>query len=295
MKHAALALILSLLEAPLALTAQSYSSSSSLVAAPSLVAPDPSFEGGGGGGNAGGVSAPGGSTGPFSRFALGVGISSLGVQLHAATNLSSHFNVRGTGSFFSYSDNFTSNGLNANATLKLASAGAAVDVYPFRVGFRLSPGILVYNQNRLTANVTVPAGSSFTLDGTTYYSANTNAGTGATPVNGAGTLGLNTNKTAFTVTTGWGNMIPRNGHFSVPFEVGIAVIGAPTVNVNLGGWACLDQAQTQCSNLASPTNPIAAEVQTNLAAQEAKWVSDLKPLNVYPILSIGVAYSFHLR
>jgi hypothetical protein len=289
MKLAARVLSVTLLAAPLALTAQSYSSSSS------LVAPEPSLEGGAGGGNAAGVSAPGGSTGPFSRFALGVGISSMGVQLHAATNLSSHFNLRGTGSFFSYSDNFTSNGLNANATLKLASAGASVDIYPFRAGFRLSPGVLLYNQNRLTANVTVPAGSSFTLDGATYYSANTNAGTGATPVNGAGTLGLNTNKTAFTVTTGWGNMIPRNGHFSVPFEIGVAIIGAPTVNVNLGGWACTDQGQTQCSDLASTTNPIAAEVQSSLAAQQAKWVSDLKPLSFYPIISVGVAYSFHLR
>ncbi len=82
--------------------------------------------------------------------------------------------------------------------------------------------------------------------------------TGATPVNGTGTLGLNTNKAAFTVTTGWGNMIPRNGHFRCHSRSAIAVIGAPTVNVNLGGWACTDQAQTQCSNLPDTTNPIAA-------------------------------------
>ena len=295
MKYAVLVLSVALLAAPLALTAQSYSSSSSMVRPVSLVAPEPGFEGGADGGNAVGVAAPGGSTGPLSEFALGAGISSLGIQLQAATNLSRHFNVRATGSFFAYTDNFSSNWLNANARLNLASAGASLDVYPFRAGFRLSPGVMFYNQNQLTATVTVPGGQSFTLDGATYYSANANAGTGATPVTGNGALGLDTNKTAFTVTTGWGNMIPRNGHFSVPFEIGIAVIGAPTVNVNLGGWACLDQAQTQCSDLASPTNPIAAQVQTNLAAQEAKWVSDLKPLNIYPILSIGVAYSFHLR
>ncbi|MDR3774883.1 MAG: hypothetical protein P4L26_16130, partial [Terracidiphilus sp.] len=235
------------------------------------------------------------SGGPFSEIALGGGIGSLGIQLQAATNLSSHFNLRGNGDFFNYSRNFTSNGLSADAKLNLASAGAAVDIYPFRVGFRLSPGVLFYNQNQLTAAVTVPAGSSFKLSGTTYYSANTNAGTGAAPVNGTGTLGLNINKAAFTVTTGWGNMIPRHGHFSVPFEVGVAIIGAPTVNVNLGGWACLDQAQTECSNLADPTNPIAIAVQGNLATQVAKWTSDLKPLNTYPIVSIGVAYSFHVR
>lgn len=295
MKHAALVLTAVLLAASGSLRAQGNFSSSSQFASTDPVARDVGYEGAGSGGWGGGVAAPGGSAGPFSAIALGVGISSMGIQVEAATSLSRHLNVRGTGSFFGYTDNFTSNGLNANAKLNLASAGASVDLYPFRAGFRVSPGVMFYNQNQLTAAVTVPSGQSFKLDGTTYYSATTNAVTGATPVNGNGTLGLNTNKTAFTVTTGWGNMIPRNGHISVPFEIGIAVIGAPTVNVSLGGWACLDQAQTQCSDLSSPTNPIAAQVQSNLAAQEAKWVSDLKPLNIYPIISVGVAYSFHLR
>ncbi len=289
MKQTALLLTVALLAAPAALFAQSYSSSSSLVAGEALP------EGGAGQARSPVRASSGHSEGPFSEFALGGGIGSLGIQLQAATNLSRHFNLRGTGNVFSYSRNFTSNGLSANAKLNLASAGAAVDIYPFRVGFRISPGVLFYNQNQLTAAVTVPGGSSFKLSGITYYSANTDAGTGATPVNGSGTLGLNTNKAAFTVTTGWGNMIPRHGHFSVPFELGVAVIGAPTVNVNLGGWACLDQAQTQCSNLADPTNPIAVAIQGNLATQEAKWTSDLKPLNTYPIVSIGVAYSFHVR
>ena len=232
---------------------------------------------------------------PFSQLALGGGVSLLGIQLQAATNLSSHFNLRATGNVFNYSTNFTTSGINATAKLNLASAGAALDIYPFRLGFRISPGVLFYNQNQLTAATAVAGGTSFTLNGTTYYSANANSATGATPVNGNGTLGLNTTRPAFTITTGWGNMIPRKGHWSVPVELGVAVIGAPAVNVNLGGWACYDQAQTQCANLASTTNPIAIAIQSNLTAQVAKWTTDLNPLKTYPILSVGVAYSFHIR
>jgi len=66
------------------------------------------------------------------------------------------------------------------------------------------------------------------------------------------------------------------------------------VNVNFGGTVCLDQAQTQCANLQG-TNPIAVTFQSNLTAQVAKWNSDLKPLTTYPIISGGVAYSFHVR
>jgi hypothetical protein len=232
---------------------------------------------------------------PFSQVALGGGVSTLGIQMQIATNLSRHFNLRGTGNVFNYSTNFTSDGINATAKLNLASAGASLDIYPFRLGFRLSPGVLFYNQNQLTAGAAVAGGSSFTLNGTTYYSASANSATGATPVNGNAALGLNTTKPAFTITAGWGNMIPRTHHWSFPFEAGVAVIGAPTVNVNLGGWACYDQAQTECANIAGATNPIAIAIQSNLAAQVAKWTTDLNPLKTYPILSFGVAYSFHVR
>jgi hypothetical protein len=38
-----------------------------------------------------------------------------------------------------------------------------------------------------------------------------------------------------------------------------------------------------------------ASVQTNLAAQVAKFTSDLSPLKIYPIVSAGLAYSFKTR
>jgi hypothetical protein len=98
------------------------------------------------------------------------------------------------------------------------------------------------------------------------------------------------------MTTGWGNMIPRKGgHFSFPFEIGVALIGVPTLKVNLGGWVCYDQAQTQCANIANTTDPIAISVQSNLTAQVAKWTKDLNPLKTYPIVSGGIAYSFGAR
>jgi hypothetical protein len=90
-------------------------------------------------------------------------------------------------------------------------------------------------------------------------------------------------------------MARGNGHWSVPVEVGAAFIGAPTVKVNLAGWACYDQAQTECTDISNPTNPIAIAIQSNLTAQVAKWTSDMNPLKTYPIVSVGLAYSFHIR
>jgi hypothetical protein len=288
-ERTALLLAFSILAAPMGLIAQSPNQSSS------FVLPEAIPDGGAGQRPAPYLTSTGSSARPLSRIGFGAGISPLGIQLQAATNLSSHFNLRGTGNFFNYSDNFTTNGINATAKLNLASAGAAVDVYPFHVGWRISPGVLFYNQNQVTAATNVAAGTSFTLNSQTYYSANANSATGATPVTGTGTLGLNTTKPAFTITTGWSNMARGNGHWSFPFEIGAAFIGAPSVNVTLAGWACYDQAQTECTNIADTTNPIAHAIQSNLTAQEAKWVSDLNPLKTYPIISGGVAYSFHVR
>jgi hypothetical protein len=224
---------------------------------------------------------------PFSRFAFGGGFSPLGVQLMAATNVNRYLNVRGTGSFFKLTENgISTNGFTVDANLNLASAGLSADLFPFpNHGFRVSPGVLFYNQNGASATFNVAGGTSFTLNDTTYYASSTN------PVMGNGNLGLNTRKPAFTLTTGWGNMIPHNGgHWSFPAEVGVAFIGAPSLNIALTSGQVCDAEGLNCVNVATDPN-----VQANLQAQIVKYKNDLNPLRTYPIVSGGVAYSFSLR
>lgn len=271
MRPTVLVLSAALLAASAGLVAQTASYSSSLVAA------EP------GSGGASGQAAPAvdsspGASNRFSQVAFGGGVSPLGIQLQVATNVNSHFNLRGTGNFFNYSTSFTNSGITASAKLSLDSAGVAVDIYPIPpLGFRISPGLLFYNGNQLTASASVPAGTTFTLNGTTYLSScnpsnpnlYVNCAAGATPVGGSATLGLNTTKPAFTITTGWGNMTPRKGHWSFPFEIGVAVIGAPSVNVTLGGTACYNQSGVYYCDSITDTTPgsVGSQVQSNLNTQ----------------------------
>ncbi|MDR3727671.1 MAG: hypothetical protein P4K86_11580 [Terracidiphilus sp.] len=224
---------------------------------------------------------------PLSRIALGVGVSPLGVNMMAATNLCKYLNVRGTGNLFKYTvNNISTNGFNVDANLDFASAGVSLDYYPFpNHGLRLSPGVLFRNTNSASATFTAQSGTSFTLDDVTYYASATN------PVKGLGTFGLHTQNPAPTITAGWGNVIPRScGHFSFPVEVGVAFIGTPAINVALvSGQACNAQG-LNCVNVA--TDPT---VQANLQAQVAKYKNDLDPLKTYPIVSFGVAYNFRIR
>jgi len=260
---------------------------SALVASPGLAA--------GGGGQAALVSARP-VQGSYSRVAFGGGLSPLGVGAVAAVNLSAHLDARVNGNMFQYSTSFNTNGFNVAANLRFASASAGVDYYPFHNGFRLSPGLLFYNQNRVNANAPVTPGTSFTLNEQTFYAATPNAAKGITALSGKGQLGLHSTRPAFTATTGWGSLIPRSGkHWAIPFEIGAAFTGSPTVVMNLNGWACYDQAQTLCTNVNNPANPISVEIQSDLQAQVTKWKKDLNPLKVYPIVSTGIVFNFGIR
>jgi hypothetical protein len=225
---------------------------------------------------------------PLSRVALSGGVSLMGVNMQAATNLNRYLNVRGTGNFLNYTvNNISTNGFNANAKLNFATAGASLDLYPFpNHGFRLSPGALFYNQNSVSTNVSVASGTKLTLGNQAYYSLPSN------PITGTGSIALNTQNPAFTITTGWGNMIPRNGgHWSFPFEIGAAIIGTPTIKLSITGTGCGDPTiPATCVNMATNTT-----AQQNLAAQITKYQNDLEPLKVYPILSFGLAYNFRIR
>lgn len=224
---------------------------------------------------------------PFSRFAVSAGVSPLGINLQMATNLNRYMNLRGTGSILSLTENnISTNGFNVDAKLNLSSAGTSVDFYPFPAhGLRFTPGVLFYNTNGATGTFTAQGGTSFDLNGYSYYASSSN------PVEGKGTVGLHSRNPALTLTTGWGNMIPRRGgHFSFPFELGVAFVGAPTVSVALtSGQVCDAQGQNCVSVVTDP------DVKTNLLAQVAKYKNDLDPLKTYPIASFGVAYSFGVR
>ena len=235
---------------------------------------------------------------PFSRLALGAGVGLMGINGQVTTNLSKNFNLRGTGSLFSYDyTGYKTNGFDISAGMRMASAGASLDYYPFAAhGFRLSAGGLFYNQNRVKANATVAGGQSFTLSGDstgdqTYYSSTSD------PVTLSGLLKLNDNKPSFTATTGWGNHINRmGGHWSFPFEIGAAFTGAPKVDAKLTGSACyLAGDASTCSSLAG-NSTLATQIQkTDLPNQLNKWNKDLNVTNVFPIISFGVNYNFAIR
>lgn len=159
---------------------------------------------------------------PFSRLALSGGVGLMGINLQAAIEAHRYLNIRGIGNLFSYAVNNVkvsgsggSSGIDVSGQLNFASAGISLDYYPWpNHGFRLSPGVMLYNQNGISASGFASSGTSITLGGVKYYS---EGGSNAMTLNAH--LGLNAHPQTFTMTTGWGNMLSRRGgHWSFPFE-----------------------------------------------------------------------------
>lgn len=217
------------------------------------------------------------ATRPFSGLGVAVKAGAEGIGFDLATPVARKFNVRGGASFFSYTHALTESGIHINPDLQFRKMGASLDWFPFNNGFRLSPGFVFYNGNHATATAQVPGGQTFTLNDTNYTSSPSD------PVHGSAEVTFG-HKQAPSFTVGWGNIVPRTGHWSVPFEVGFEYIGPPAFVYNLAGTACN---QFGCMNV--QTSP---DIQANLKAEQDKLNSDISPLRFYPILTIGIGYKF---
>ncbi len=215
---------------------------------------------------------------PFSRVAIGSKMGTTGWGGQIATPITRRINLRGGVDIFNLGYGLTSDGANYYASAHLKSGTVQADIYPFAHGsFHLSPGVMIF-KNNLTASLNVPGGNSFSVGGTDYTSDPTD------PVNGAGAIQFGrTYMPLFTI--GFGNMIPRreSHHISFPFELGAAYTGQNTIRINMQGGVCNSQGCGSAND---------ATFQQNVQQQQAKINEQLKRIQIYPVLTTGVAYRF---
>jgi len=228
---------------------------------------------------------------PFSRIGIGADVSLLGIGIKAATPLDQYFDLRGLFNFFSYHQpRIEVDGFNIYGSLHLASVAAAADFYPKNSIWRLSGGLFLYNGNKVNVATDVAGGTSFKLNGATYYSSTVN------PVTGTVALNLNTLKAAPMFSFGFGRFVPHsNRHWSFPTEFGAIYMGTPSLVVTTAGDVCTDQAQTNCSSVSDQNTTVGQAFNSSLNAQLTKWRKTLNRIQFYPIFSYSVVYSFNIR
>jgi hypothetical protein len=213
-----------------------------------------------------------------SKVGIGVKVSTLGAGVEAAIPVFGRLNFRGGFNAMSYGHAFHQDGVPYNGSLSLRSAEASLDWFPFGE-FHVSPGLLLYNGNKITATTVVAGGQSITLNDFTYTS-DPNS-----PLHGSGNVVFW--KAAPKLTLGWGDLIPRSGRrWSFLGEVGIAYQGTPRASLAFQGNVC-NPSGLNCVNVA--TDPT---VQANITGEQGKISYNLYPLRFYPIVSVGFGFNF---
>jgi hypothetical protein len=234
---------------------------------------------------------------PWSRMSVGADVSPLGIGIKGTIDINTFMDARCNFNIFRLNPGkFEIEGFDTYAHVQFTSIAAMYDAYPWNSVWRLSAGVMLYNNNQISGTVDIAPGTQFTLDGQNFYSANANPVTGATPLTGGGALGFHRHNPALILSGGFGKFIPRSDrHWSFPSEFGVIFTGGPTINVNESGWVCKNQAQTECANLSDSANPVTIQFNNALNAQLSKWRHTFNDIPVYPVFSYSVVYSFNIR
>lgn len=201
----------------------------------------------------------GSSTALADDLAIGLKGGTLGVGVEATKNIIPlMLNARIQANGFNYSQTINDTQATYDAKLKLFTAGAIADFYPFAGKFRLSGGFY-YNGNKFSG-VATPIGGNITINGVPY-----NAAT-------AGTVNLNIdfNKFAPYAGIGWGDAVSSGSPIGFNFELGALYQGKPKSKITSTG----------------------AIAQADLSAEQKKLDDSMKNFQFYPVVSLGISVKF---
>jgi hypothetical protein len=192
---------------------------------------------------------------------LGVRFGTLGIGAEVAKLVNPHIGLRVGANFLNYSTTRTESDISFDAKLKMKGVSALVDLFPgARGSFHLTGGIMT-NPVDITATGVPNSNGSYTINGTTYTSAQ------------VGTLSAEGKwpKTSPYAGLGFGTPAGKGG-LKFVFDLG-AVISKPTITLAATGNA--------------------PGLQANVAAQQAKTQADVeKYAKVYPVVSFGLVVRF---
>ena len=202
------------------------------------------------------------SSSSYAETAIGVGGSTLGYQVGLSQSISENVNLKLTYNTASRSFDGETDGVNYDYDFDFESAGILIDWHVFSGGFRLTAGALI-NNNEIYAQ-------------SDFSGINVEIGDESFLIDDVGRLegDISFDSYAPYLGLGWGRSIADG--FSFVFDLGVVFQGEPTVNLQAVGSTLSDNSS------------LLEEVER----EEQELQDDVNDFDVYPVVSLGLFYSF---
>ena len=215
------------------------------------------------------------------KLGAGLDVSSLGIGGQLALQVMDRANARVGFDWINVRGTSSSGGIAYAGNVHLQSINANFDYFLFR-NVHVSPGLLIYNWNHASESAAIPGGQSFSFGNGAYESST------ASPVTANGTVGLR--RVAPELLVGMGNLVPRGlRRWDWEVEAGVAFQGAPKVALGLSGIVCAPPNESGPTCTDAATDP---SVLSDAPIQEAKVSRELSIFRFYPVVAVGISYSF---
>jgi hypothetical protein len=205
-----------------------------------------------------------------SGWAITPEISTLGVGASVTKSLTPNLNARVGLNTLSIDVNGyqkRENEVKYDANLSLLNVSTVVDYHPFKnSGFRVTGG-LVFNDNHVEGKAQIKDNTVFEYDGNQYTNQDISSVKGKVsfPNSVAPYLGI-----------GWGNAVKPGKRWGFSVNLGVMFAGSPKVDLE--------------ANIVNES--LRSQIVQDLQVEKKELEDDLKPLSIYPVLSLGVSYQF---
>jgi len=197
---------------------------------------------------------------------LGIRGGTLGGGLELSFALTQRAAVRLNADAYNFKQTDTHDNIDYDMKLKLQTASLMGDWFPFANNFRISLGAM-FNGNKFTLKG-LPTGPGYTINGTFYPASDV----------GSFDAAVDFNKAAPYFGIGYGR--PINGGLSLIFDLGVMSQGSPKSKIDATCGAAI-QGTPQCTQL-----------QSDAAAEQSRLDESLHSFKYYPVISLGLAYTF---
>ena len=206
------------------------------------------------------------AAGPAQAAGVGIRAGTTGIGADVGWNLAPAVDARVGYSALSWGHDVSTDGVRYDGKLKLSNLSGLLDFRPLGPIFRLTGG-LVFNNNRYDLNGQ-PQNGTFTISGRTYSTSD------------IGSLGGSVKSgrsVAPYLGVGWGNVSGAGVNFYA--DLGIIFQGSPRASLN-----------ATCGPSLSAS--ACAQLQSDIAAENARLEDKLRPFRYYPVLNVGLTIGF---